>query len=365
MTSRLKYLGVEIRKKSHTLETRTRLSNIRKKYLLENLGKHPWKRHSKFKSIPCEALKTYLLNNEVALEAEFPAAVSIGKYYSIDIAFPDKFVGIEVNGNQHYNRDGTLKPYYENRRIILESLGWTLHQLHYSLCYNPSIIESLLSRITSSPIIKKFNYHTHSYEWAAAYNCIKYRGYSLPSLTDGVIWAILPLYFILEMVPPMGFEPMIFSVKGSYPEPLDDGGVRNFLRAMNATKHTLVNITPYVCGSGIIRPSIVISPYCWYNKNPLGFQSANLTFPVVEFVFLTTTCIVLSPSLKSAFWFIPQLTKQTWLTLSHAFGADAANVLWLVLMSPLPINMSSSILYVNRIKLSVRFAFYCGFAVTR
>ena len=29
--------------------------------------------------------------------------------FSIDIALPDKMVAIEINGNQHYNRDGMKK----------------------------------------------------------------------------------------------------------------------------------------------------------------------------------------------------------------------------------------------------------------
>ncbi|MDY5668732.1 MAG: hypothetical protein SPK43_05840 [Candidatus Onthovivens sp.] len=42
---------------------------------------------------------------------------------SVDIAFPDIKIGIEINGNQHYNRDGSLKDYYQKRHDKLEEAG--------------------------------------------------------------------------------------------------------------------------------------------------------------------------------------------------------------------------------------------------
>ena len=61
--------------------------------------------------------------------------------FSIDIAFPDIKFGIEVNGNQHYNSDGTLKPYYKERHDLIEKSGWILLELHYSSCYIDDILE--------------------------------------------------------------------------------------------------------------------------------------------------------------------------------------------------------------------------------
>jgi very-short-patch-repair endonuclease len=162
ISARLKHLGVPIRTK-HTEQSKTKISELRKRFLSENPDKHPWRSHNKFKSVPCETLKTWLRSLNTQFEEEFLAAISIGKNYSVDIAFPDKFIGIEVNGNQHYNRDGTLKPYYEKRKTEIEKLGWKLYQLHYSLCYKPASISQILTEISDAKEIKKFDYTAHKY----------------------------------------------------------------------------------------------------------------------------------------------------------------------------------------------------------
>ena len=77
------------------------------KYLKENPDKHPWKKNDKFKSKPCEKFKKMLIDNDIYFIDEYQP--SDDRFYSIDVAFPNKKFGIEINGNQHYNNDGTLK----------------------------------------------------------------------------------------------------------------------------------------------------------------------------------------------------------------------------------------------------------------
>ena len=69
------------------------------------------------------------------------------RHYSIDIAFPDIKVGIEINGNQHYNKDKTLAAYYQDRHDKIEAEGWILYEIHYSKVYDLMFIEELLSKI--------------------------------------------------------------------------------------------------------------------------------------------------------------------------------------------------------------------------
>jgi hypothetical protein len=126
-------------------KTKKKISEKRKAWLAANPDKHPWKNNSKFKSKPCEKLKETLSSLEIAFVEEFSPISSRG--FSIDIAFPDISLGIEVNGNQHYNRDGTLKEYYQNRHDLIEANGWTLIQLHYTDCFIPErILEVLKNR---------------------------------------------------------------------------------------------------------------------------------------------------------------------------------------------------------------------------
>ena len=125
---------------------REKISRSRKKYLSENPEKHPWKRSTKFKSEPCERVKEFLRSRDIVFVEEWQPLDD--RFYSIDIAFPDIKYGIEINGNQHYERDGTLRPYYQERHDRIVQAGWTLLELHYTSCYNLELIEKLLAKRT-------------------------------------------------------------------------------------------------------------------------------------------------------------------------------------------------------------------------
>lgn len=135
----------DICRKSKTPEELKKISESRKKYLLENPDKHPWKNKDKFKSKPCEYLKNILKSKNINFLEEYNPISS--NSYSIDIAFPDIKVGIEINGNQHYNNDKTLKEYYQERHDKIENEGWLLYEIHYSKVYDSSFVEELLSKI--------------------------------------------------------------------------------------------------------------------------------------------------------------------------------------------------------------------------
>lgn len=144
-------------KSKHTQETKTKLSATRTKYLIENPDKHPWKLNSKFKSVPCEQLKTILRDRKISFIEEYMPGIN-GRLYSIDIAFPDKKIGLEINGNQHYNSDGTLKDYYKTRHNIICSDGWKLYEYHYSLVYDNKFITDLVSTLQSTFDLGLVNY---------------------------------------------------------------------------------------------------------------------------------------------------------------------------------------------------------------
>lgn len=130
----------------HTSETKELLSKKRRKWLEENPERHPWKRSDKFTSIPCEILKQKLRDSGISFEEEYQPIQ--GRFFSIDIAIPEKKIGIEVNGEQHYKRSGELKDYYRDRHKIIEEAGWTLIELHYALCYNEDVFGAMVKRIS-------------------------------------------------------------------------------------------------------------------------------------------------------------------------------------------------------------------------
>lgn len=146
----------------HSEEEKKILSIKRKQYLKANPDKHPWRNNNKFKSKPCEGFKEWLILKNIPYIPEYNEHGVKDRNFSIDIALPDKMVAIEINGNQHYNRDGTLKDYYKEREELLESVGWKVYQLHYSMCFKIDKLESLLLNLIDSPLKIDFDYRHYT-----------------------------------------------------------------------------------------------------------------------------------------------------------------------------------------------------------
>jgi hypothetical protein len=141
----------------HTDETRKKLSEIQKTYLKNNPEKHPWVYHKSYISIPCENFKKILTENNINYVPEY-APLFPERHFSIDIAFPDIKVGIEINGNQHYNSDKTLAPYYVERKRLLEESGWRCYDIHYSLVYNKHFVENFIKEIKTTFNLENIDY---------------------------------------------------------------------------------------------------------------------------------------------------------------------------------------------------------------
>jgi len=144
-------------KRVHSEESKQKMSMSRKKFLKENPDKHCWTYHNKFKSNPCEKVKQLLNQHGILFIEEYSPELE-NRFFSIDIAFPDKKIALEINGNQHYNRDGTLSPYYQKRNDLLEKHSWLVYNIHYSACYNEDLIFPIIQKILDSPIKLEFDY---------------------------------------------------------------------------------------------------------------------------------------------------------------------------------------------------------------
>lgn len=131
-------------KHKHTEHTKQQMSKKRSEWLRKNPDKHPWRKKEKFISIPCEKFKKYLDSIGLKYISEYNTYSETKRNFSIDIAFPDIKVGIEINGNQHYNKDGSLKDYYQIRHNIIESHGWKLLEIHYSDCFNIESVQNII-----------------------------------------------------------------------------------------------------------------------------------------------------------------------------------------------------------------------------
>lgn len=131
----------------HSDEWKKNMSETRKEWLRNNPEKHPWKNSKKFISKPCEKLKEEFIRNGLVFESELQPIED--RFYSIDIAFIDKGIGIEVNGNQHYDENKELKPYYKERKEVIEKNGWKLYDIHYSKVYDLDFVSELIKVINN------------------------------------------------------------------------------------------------------------------------------------------------------------------------------------------------------------------------
>lgn len=143
-----------------TEETKKIMSEKRKKWLNENPDKHPWRNKDKFQSKPCENVKQYLNSLNISFVSEYNPNIP-DRFFSIDIALPDKMIAIEINGNQHYEKDGSLKPYYQERHNILENNGWRVFEIHYSHCFDLNKWANFVKEIRDSSDILDFDYSSY------------------------------------------------------------------------------------------------------------------------------------------------------------------------------------------------------------
>lgn len=137
-----------------TEEVKNKISKKRKLYLEKNPDKHPWKA---IKSAPCENVKKFLTQHMIDFIEEYSPLKE--RYFSIDIAIPEKKIAIEINGMQHYEKDKiTLTPYYQNRHNLIEAAGWQVWEIPYRLAWKDSFLKDLIEKIFNTEKVLNFDY---------------------------------------------------------------------------------------------------------------------------------------------------------------------------------------------------------------
>jgi very-short-patch-repair endonuclease len=140
--------------RSHKEESKKKISEGRKNWLKENPDLHPWRAKDKFVSVPCQKLKEFLKEKSIDFEEE--VIISSSKNYSVDLLFPSRNLILEINGNQHYDREGNLKPYYQERHNHIVSLGWKVLEIHYSTAFNFDLCLKLINETEECSSILPF-----------------------------------------------------------------------------------------------------------------------------------------------------------------------------------------------------------------
>ncbi len=157
------------RRSKHSEETKAKMSLAKKKWLQDNPEKHTWKKSRKHISQPCEFVKSFLKQNNVSFVEEFSPEIE-GRFFSVDIAFPDKMIALEINGNQHYEKNGELKFYYQERHKLLEQAGWIVYEVHYSACFNLAKWSEFIKKISESETKIDFDYFSYKPREKSNYN---------------------------------------------------------------------------------------------------------------------------------------------------------------------------------------------------
>ncbi len=128
--------------RKHTEESKQKLREARLNYLVKN--PNSWKKEDKFKSVPCETVKNKLIELNIQFSEEFQPLLHQKRFFRIDISFPEKQIGFEINGGQHYDTNSNLKPYYQNRHDLIELDGWKLYEIPYHVAMRHGFVNDFI-----------------------------------------------------------------------------------------------------------------------------------------------------------------------------------------------------------------------------
>jgi very-short-patch-repair endonuclease len=118
-------IGEKSKGRFHTEEQKKKISEARKKYLNEHPDKVPFKlNHSSKESYPEKYFREWLQKENIFVEREFQVGL-----YTLDFAWPEKKIYLEVDGSQHHL--SWMIKHDEERTKKLSELGWVCIQRVY------------------------------------------------------------------------------------------------------------------------------------------------------------------------------------------------------------------------------------------
>jgi len=118
-------IGNAFRDRILTVEHKDKISEARKKYLDDNPGQIPYLlNHSSKESNPEKIFREELeKRNITGWIQEYPV-----KRFSLDFAFPDEMIDVEIDGSTHLQEN--VKKKDTERDIILSDLGWKVYRIN-------------------------------------------------------------------------------------------------------------------------------------------------------------------------------------------------------------------------------------------
>ena len=130
--------------KPHTPESKEKIRQARLKHLAANPNESSWRAVQGKDSGPCKFVKDFLISKNIDFTPELQPLLHKNRYFSMDITFPEKMIAWEINGNQHYDTNSDLKPYYQTRHELIEAEGWTIIEIRYYNAYKEKFLLDLI-----------------------------------------------------------------------------------------------------------------------------------------------------------------------------------------------------------------------------
>lgn len=150
-------------RREHNIKTRKPLSEEHKQKIREGYYRWTTENREKFikyssgQSNACEVFKKKLRQANIQFVEELTPYWN-ERGYRLDIAFPDDKIGIEINGTQHYNSDGSLNAATLEKQKFFEDRGWKIIQVYYkdAIKETPTVFSDLLKmNLSTTEYIKE------------------------------------------------------------------------------------------------------------------------------------------------------------------------------------------------------------------
>lgn len=129
----------------HSEATKALISAKRKEWCASNKNQHNWSLYHQQETKPERVFREILeITSHIFTQWYIPDGE---RSFELDFAQVEKKIAFEINGNQHYNKDGSLAKYYQDRHEYFEALGWKIYEIHYLDVFNQEYINSIILKV--------------------------------------------------------------------------------------------------------------------------------------------------------------------------------------------------------------------------
>lgn len=125
----------------------------RKKWIRENRDKHNWFIYQGKETEPEKRFREVLekLNIDDKIIQQYIPPEN-DRLFALDFVLLESKIAFEINGNFHYNDDGSLQEYYQKRHDYFENNGWKIIEIPYLLCFHEDKIKIIIEEAINNKV---------------------------------------------------------------------------------------------------------------------------------------------------------------------------------------------------------------------